>query len=367
MGPVGSTSIPHEVPTLMVRASARSNECPRKFSNLFALPKRSTPSTRAHAMVYSQGIIPQLWEVVRYFANRAYQALARAFRGLIPNTDFQLSKLPGSSFGGSTAVFFQVQPNIILKAPVRVLQDQTIQPQSDVSGKFQNERLILERLGRHPLIIGYLGWRPEFPTGLLFAEASQGSLQRVLHEHDATISLALRRRWFHQAIRAIEYIHSRGIIHSDLRPDNFLVHGPLLESSDLQLCDFGGSTCRDLEIIGNQLPDAGFFNPRLPWTPTPDVDIFSLGSILYTVVVGHWPFRQSCAHFETLEEMDEYGSLVDDKFSQGIYPAMEGVFGQDIILGCWTRRFVSAEEIVTEASKLKYKEQCIRLLSSSSV
>ncbi|CRK18716.1 hypothetical protein BN1723_017703 [Verticillium longisporum] len=310
-------------------------------------------------MHYSSGILVRLLHYIRNFASRIYQALIRAPGGQDvrkPSINSQLPKLPGFTFRGSTAVFFQVQPGIILKAPVKVLQDQSIQPRLDVSDNFHNERLILERLGRHPLITSYLGWRQEFPTGLLLSGASQGSLQRVLHEHHATIPLTLRKQWFHQAIHAIAYIHSQGVIHSDLRPDNFLVHGSKLEVSNLQLCDFGGSTCPDLGILGSQLPDAGFFNPKLPWTPAPQVDIFSLGSVLYVIIVGRWPFRDSCAHFNTLEEMDDYSSLVDDKFHQDIYPTLDGVFGQDIILGCWMGRFALAEEIVVEASKLRYNE-----------
>lgn len=72
----------------------------------------------------------------------------------------------------------------------------------------------------------YLGWQegPELPQGLLLARASHGSLQQQLDERGDVLSLPLRLKWCHQAIESIAYIHGRGVLHSDLRPENFLVH-----------------------------------------------------------------------------------------------------------------------------------------------
>ncbi|RCI13187.1 hypothetical protein L249_0368 [Ophiocordyceps polyrhachis-furcata BCC 54312] len=246
-----------------------------------------------------------------------------------------LVKLPGETFLGSTACFFRIKSGIILKAP-----------------NFHVERQILERLGEHPLVIRYLGWQSEFPTGLLFTEASYGSLQRFIDERNEDILPALRRKFFSQAIRAVAYAHSRGVIHSDLRPDNFLVHGTWPVELDLWLCDFGGATCEELGLSAEKLPDAGFFDPNLPWVPSPIMDIFSLGSVLYTILTGHWPFREPGGRFSTLTEMEEYESLVDGHFARGLFPQVGGLWGGNIIHGCWSHTFLSVEEVMTELSRL---------------
>ena len=46
-----------------------------------------------------------------------------------------------------------------------------------------------------------------------------------------------------------------GVIHSDLRPENFLVDASTPTSFDLWLCDFGESVCKELDIDGGSLPD----------------------------------------------------------------------------------------------------------------
>lgn len=205
-------------------------------------------------------------------------------------------------------------------------------------------------------VLRFLGSYTEFPTGLLFAEASHGSLQKFLYEHAGEITPTLRQKWFVQAIESIVFIHSKGVMHSDLRPDNFLVDCTLSQSLDLRLCDFGGSTCEDLQLSGGTLPDSGFHNPNDAWEPTYAADIFSLGSVLYTIMTGHWPFRSTTGQWTSTEEMMEYNAKVDRCFADGIFPEVEGLFGGEIIRGCWTNKFSDAAEVMAIVSQLGIKE-----------
>lgn len=272
----------------------------------------------------------------------------------------ELERLPGAAFPGSTAIFFRLRPGIILKAAVKIGENQVIDKRQNVDGYFNIEEQILRRLGPHPRIVGYYkilysllhifscdqSFLGPHPSGILLAEASHGNLQCYLHEHDSSITLRLRRKWFTQAVESIAFLHSRGVVHSDLRPENFLVHGTAPISLDLWLCDFGGSTCEELALSAEKLPDSGFFNPKLPWQPTCTVDIFSLGSVLYTIVTGHWPFRASTRPFASMEEMEEYEASVDANFADGKFPNVAGLLGGDIILSCWDGTFSMASEIV---------------------
>ena len=121
--------------------------------------------------------------------------------------------------------------------------------------------------------------------GFLFSEASHGNLQNYIDQDNDSISLPMRKRWCVQATKGIRYLHSSGVIHSDLRPENCHVHKSM-KSVDILLCDFGGSTCRDLSLDGKGLPDPPFWDMVCESTTGTDTltgtDIFSLGSTFYT-------------------------------------------------------------------------------------
>jgi len=98
-------------------------------------------------------------------------------------------------------------------------------------------------------------------------------------------------RVFHQLIAGIESMHSKGIAHRDLKPENLLLD----DDQNIKIVDFGlsntfnagqflktacGSPCYAApEMISGQE-----YDPQL-------ADIWSIGIILYAMIVGHLPFE----------------------------------------------------------------------------
>jgi hypothetical protein len=101
----------------------------------------------------------------------------------------------------------------------------------------------------------------------------------------------------------------------------------------------------DLGLDGGHLPDAGFFDPAQGYVSTTATDIFSLGSTPYTILTGHWPHK-SPGPFKTIEEMDKYDQKVDLLFRQGDFPNVGGLIGGKVVMGCWTKKYSIAEEIL---------------------
>lgn len=167
--------------------------------------------------------------------------------------------------------------------------------------------------------------------------------------------MPLRIRWRTQAAAATSYIHQKGVIHSDQRPENYLVHGNDSGDLNIYLADFGGSTCG--EIDGGHLPDSGFFDPRNAWVSTEATDIFSLGSVFYAIMTGHWPYK-SPGPFESVEEKCRYEEKVDALFLQGKFPTTEHILGSGIIQGCWTAEYQDAAAILRDQQVLS-KTWCI--------
>lgn len=67
----------------------------------------------------------------------------------------RLERIPVAAFPGSTAVFFRPRKGVILKAAVKIGEDQVIKKRQNVDSYFTIEEQILQRLGPHPRIIRY--------------------------------------------------------------------------------------------------------------------------------------------------------------------------------------------------------------------
>ena len=184
--------------------------------------------------------------------------------------------------------------------------------------------------------------------GLLFAEASHGNLQKYLDQNNDTISLPMRKRWCVQVVEGVRYLHCNSVIHSDLRPENCLVH-KCETSLDILLCDFGGSMCPDLGLDGRGLPDPPFWD--MVWESTTGTDIFSLGSTFYTIMTGHWPYK-STHLLQEEEDKLQYEDRVIDLLKRGVYPDVESVVGGTIMMGCWKKQFVTTEDVL-QAQKVE--------------
>ncbi|KND86168.1 hypothetical protein TOPH_09205, partial [Tolypocladium ophioglossoides CBS 100239] len=97
---------------------------------------------------------------------------------------------------------------------------------------------------------------------------------------------------------------------------------------------------------GRQLPDPGFFDTRKDWVSTEATDIFSLGSVFYTIMTGHWP------HWVAGEERQAYMQRVDDLFLNGEFPSIDRLQGGIVIQGCWMDRYDKASCIVEDYRNL---------------
>ncbi|WEW59849.1 serine/threonine protein kinase [Emydomyces testavorans] len=256
---------------------------------------------------------------------------------------------------GSTSIISRIKPGVVVKSPQfswwhcpTAASHHFVQ---DIKHSFNVEEQILEILGENPRIIRFLG-PSENPRGLMFVEANAGNLQTYIDQHNDEINTALRLQWCSQSAEAIGYIHQKGVIHSDLRPENYLLHRNADGIFNLLLSDFGGS--RSSVINGTHLPDPGFFDPRKPWVATKATDIFSLGSVFYTIMTGHWPYR-SPGPFTSGEELWTYGKKVDELFSLSKFPTVEGIIGGPVIQGCWMDQYGEVETILHDQNVI-FKE-----------
>ena len=97
--------------------------------------------------------------------------------------------------------------------------------------------------------------------------------------------------------RAVEYAHSRGVLHRDIKPGNILLDDhdePLVSDFGLaKLLDGNNDLTRSLTTFGT----AGFIAPEQAGHAavdfTPVADIYGLGAVLFNVLAGRPPFLGS--------------------------------------------------------------------------
>ncbi|KAL7718606.1 Protein kinase domain-containing protein [Entamoeba marina] len=121
------------------------------------------------------------------------------------------------------------------------------------------------------------------------------NLSQILHEYSTEqLPMPLRhiRLYTYQLSRALSYIHSQGICHRDVKPQNILIDPDHLL---LKLCDFGTA-----KILSQDRPSSSYICTRYYRAPelifgcsnyTTAIDIWSLGCILSELLTGHILFR----------------------------------------------------------------------------
>lgn len=120
---------------------------------------------------------------------------------------------------------------------------------------------------------------------------SGGSLLDKMIEKRNIFNEADVRDLMRQVLSGLAYIHAKNVVHRDLKPDNILLHGKA--PYQVRIADFGMSIFHNpldapmRNVVGNPL----FMAPEI-WKRSgygKEVDLWSLGVIMYTMLSGKYP------------------------------------------------------------------------------
>lgn len=153
--------------------------------------------------------------------------------------------------------------------------------------------------------------------------------------------------------RAVQHAHGQGVLHRDLKPSNILI-GPegtpkVLDFGLAKILTFDGELTRSDTVLGSP----GYMPPEQAQGGADSFDrqgdVYSLGAILYEMLVGHAPFRGTTA-LETLRLVIDQEPVPPTRLNPAIPKDLE-----TICLTCLAkprgRRYPTAAELADELDR----------------
>mmetsp|Transcript_19051 Transcript_19051/g.34470 ORF Transcript_19051/g.34470 Transcript_19051/m.34470 type:complete len:539 (+) Transcript_19051:68-1684(+) len=172
--------------------------------------------------------------------------------------------------------------------------------------KVVHEFRVWSRVGSHENIVRSMEIVWDGPFAYIVTENCDYSLLYILERlpllNEQTLS-----RFFLQAVKALNHVHGQGIVHCDIRPDNFLVSG-----KDFVFKLTGWSCAKFLnteEIQGRAFlyKESGlvpYMSPEMISGKGYDfkTDIWSLGVVVYLLFYGCFPYKPTENNLDSMRQ-----------------------------------------------------------------
>jgi len=163
--------------------------------------------------------------------------------------------------------------------------------------RFKNRELQIMRILSHPCVVPLkhcfysAGDKPDeqyLNLVLEFIPDTVYKICRTYAKQKSTLSIADVKVYSFQLLRSLAYIHSLGICHRDIKPQNLLVNP---ETHQLKLCDFGSAK----QLVRSE-PNVSYICSRYYRAPelifgatfyTTQIDTWSAGCVITEMLLGH--------------------------------------------------------------------------------
>jgi len=207
---------------------------------------------------------------------------------------------------------------------VKVIEIKSINTQVNTSsGRFpsalravQKEARILEKISGRRNCLKFIDCFMEGSYAFLVTELCDHTLLELLEMHGSRLDGDVLREVLQQIFGGLARVHVAGVVHRDVKPDNFLCN--LSQGSDkkaglsgfqVKLCDFGLSEFVSEGRLRACCGTAPFMSPEMLIRQGYELptDIWSAGVIMHTLLMGYFPYTPQDASSASMKDMIKLG------------------------------------------------------------
>ncbi|MDR1782586.1 MAG: Stk1 family PASTA domain-containing Ser/Thr kinase [Bacilli bacterium] len=242
--------------------------------------------------------------------------------GYLLNNRYRLIDLIGE--GGMANVYLGMDTLLNRRVAVKVLRGDLSHDETFVK-RFQREALATTAL-EHPNLVQVFDVGFEQGYYYIVMEYIEGKTLKQLIKQHGPLSVGETIDVMEQLVSAVEHAHSRGVIHRDIKPQNVIVRS----DGTVKLTDFGiaiAQNATQLTQTNSLMGSVHYLAPELAkgQNASEQSDIYSLGILMFELLVGKVPFSSDSAVNIALMHMEDKIPSVHDIVGDDVNQAIENI------------------------------------------
>jgi serine/threonine-protein kinase PknG len=134
---------------------------------------------------------------------------------------------------------------------------------------------------KHPNIVSVYNFAKRGTEGYIVMEYVGGTTLKDVRKSRGPLPPAEAISYIHRILGAFAYLHDRGLVYCDFKPDNFMLEG---DPPDVKLIDMGGVRLID-DLAGDIYGTKGYSAPEAGEGPTVATDLFTIARTLAVLLM----------------------------------------------------------------------------------
>ncbi|WP_270941872.1 Stk1 family PASTA domain-containing Ser/Thr kinase [Romboutsia lituseburensis] len=258
---------------------------------------------------------------------------------------------------GGMAFVYEAKDRLLNRTvAVKVLRPEFVDDEEFLS-KFKREAEAVASLS-HPNIVNVYDVGEDGRVHYIVMEFIDGQNLKEIIQNEGTLDEYTALDITKQIAMALSAAHKKGIVHRDIKPHNILISN---EGRIVKVADFGIAKAvsnSTMTNIGSIIGSVHYFSPEQAKGKyvTSNADLYSLGIVLYEMLIGKVPFRGDSPISIALQHInDEIEFTQDEKINipQSVRTIIKKLTEKSTV-----NRYQSAEELIED---IEYIEKNIDL------